>query len=409
MNFKELQFDVVIVGAGPAGSSTAISLLKEAPHLKVALIEKTSFEKKRNGEMLKPHAQFLLEELGIWQSFLKQNYSPGCESRTIWGTDGQLKNEFISGPEEFGWELDRRVFDTFLFEQASQSGVETFSNLEMTDYRQNSDNGWSLTLQNLDKEKVFLKTSFLVDATGRSCSLALKQGANRIRIDNLIGVFTIFKYEKSLDLTTYGLVETCPNGWWYSVPLPGDQIVAAYMTDNDIAKELDVIQPNNWWNLIKNSKYTYNRIKNLTPLSNILMRTADSFCLDKVHGDGWASVGDAAGSVDPLSGYGITWAIHSGINLAPSIINWLNGDKTALLKYQQKINDEYEKYLFERLNVYSLEKRWINNTFWQRHQGHLFIDELQQEILTRAKHKTYELKKYQFFNVFPNLKIISNS
>jgi 2-polyprenyl-6-methoxyphenol hydroxylase-like FAD-dependent oxidoreductase len=63
-------YDVVILGGGPAGAATALSLRSHAPDLSVALIEQTNYHATRIGETLPPAVRPLLETIGVWQAFL---------------------------------------------------------------------------------------------------------------------------------------------------------------------------------------------------------------------------------------------------------------------------------------------------------------------------------------------------
>jgi flavin-dependent dehydrogenase len=402
MKTEELSFDVVIIGGGPAGSSTALSLKKENPNLKIAILEKSFFEKKRSGEMLKVNAKQMLEELNVWQDFLNEEYSPITSSCLIWGKNEIFKNDFITQPINGSWQLNRHDFDTFLLKQADHKGTKTFFGYEFLKIQKNSEKRWCLNIQNQKEEKLTLKASFVVDASGKSSSFALKQGAKKIRFDSLVGVFALFQNKNKLSLNTYSLMETSPDGWWYSVSLPNNKMVIAFMTENDIAKNLALTKWENWWNLLKKSNYTQERLEYSIPSKKILMRTASSFYLDQIHGKGWASVGDAAGSIDPLTGHGITWALQSGINISPFIVNWLKGEDNALENYQKQMNLEYEKYLLERMFVYSLEKRWSENLFWQRHQNHNIKKFPHNKILTKTKLDSDQIKKFHYFNVFSN-------
>ena len=58
-----LSYDVVIVGGGPAGATSA-ALLAQRGH-KVLVLEKDKFPRYQIGESLLPHCYFLLERLGL--------------------------------------------------------------------------------------------------------------------------------------------------------------------------------------------------------------------------------------------------------------------------------------------------------------------------------------------------------
>ena len=385
METKKLQFEVIIVGGGPAGTSTALSLLKSNPGLKIALLEKASFDKKRAGEILKPLAQPLLQKIGAWQTFIESGYPSIGASDDTWGSDELTGSGTASQTCGFGWKIDRRTFDALLFNLAGQNGVSTFLHHTFTGHQRNSAEGWTVNVQGPNQEELIFEASCLVDATGQSPSIAPKQGSKKIRFDRLVGISIIFQDQDNTTRDSRLLTEPCSQGWWYSVMLPDNQVLAAFMTDNDIAGDLNIIKSDHWWNLLKQSDNTYDRVKSATPVCDPRVRLADSYCMDPMQGEGWVCVGDATGRLDPLSGHGVSWALQSGVHAAQPIADWLQGDKSALINYQQLMNKEYEKYLIERMYFYSLEKRWDTYPFWQRRQDPDFMDAFQKEIITRAK------------------------
>ena len=66
MRGRQLQaYDVLILGGGPAGCATALALRAQAPALAVGLIEASSYDQPRIGEVLPGVARVFLEHLGI--------------------------------------------------------------------------------------------------------------------------------------------------------------------------------------------------------------------------------------------------------------------------------------------------------------------------------------------------------
>ena len=61
------EFDVAVVGAGPAGSATARRLARSG--CRVVLLEQSRFDAPRVGESLAPSTNALLTELGVWPRF----------------------------------------------------------------------------------------------------------------------------------------------------------------------------------------------------------------------------------------------------------------------------------------------------------------------------------------------------
>src|ERR1041384_3481115 len=78
-------FDVAIVGGGPAGSATALSLRAHAPSLSVVLIEASDFNASRIGETLPPPVRTILEHLQVWKDFCALSAREVFGSNPGWG------------------------------------------------------------------------------------------------------------------------------------------------------------------------------------------------------------------------------------------------------------------------------------------------------------------------------------
>jgi len=118
------EFDVVIIGGGPAGS-TAATLLAEAGWA-VALIEKDEFPRRKVcGEYLSATTLPLLERLGVLQPFLEQAGPEikrvGLFARDIVLTFGMPRPR--SSPHGWGRALGREHLDTLLLERAAKAGA----------------------------------------------------------------------------------------------------------------------------------------------------------------------------------------------------------------------------------------------------------------------------------------------
>src|SRR5882762_7618070 len=80
-------FDVLIAGAGPAGSATAISLAAFAPALRVALID-SPVAAAPIGETLPPQIKPVLRHLDVWEAFASDGHLPSYRTVSAWGGAG---------------------------------------------------------------------------------------------------------------------------------------------------------------------------------------------------------------------------------------------------------------------------------------------------------------------------------
>lgn len=355
--------DILILGAGPAGASMALMLLKCAPQLKVRIVDKSNAQGEKIGETLPPKIQELMQPLGIWESFQQQNHLPAYATSAVWGDAMRHENDFLLQTSAQGWRIDKSRFNQFLIQETQERGARI--QLETTArFVGKSSESFHFQLTGKSGNTEDLSAAFVVDATGRAATFATQMGAHKVRFDNLTGIWRFYQLPKGhAGMET--LVEAFENGWWYSASLPDDKLVVACMTDSDLVSE-DHFQQNGWQHLLQSAPQTQQRVALTEGTGAVQFWPAASQYLDTLCGEGWLAVGDAAGTFDPLSAQGNFKAMKSGIFGAYAALDYLNGKAEALEKYKQIMRREYEAYLELRAQYYQKEQRWPQSLFWQR-------------------------------------------
>jgi 2-polyprenyl-6-methoxyphenol hydroxylase-like FAD-dependent oxidoreductase len=115
--------DVAILGGGPAGMATALSLLKNDPTIQVVIVERSGYDQLRIGETLPPNARSLLEQLDVWPAFAQAGHLPAYGTSAAWGSSTLHANESFFSVHGNGWHLDRCAFDALLAQIARQRGA----------------------------------------------------------------------------------------------------------------------------------------------------------------------------------------------------------------------------------------------------------------------------------------------
>jgi flavin-dependent dehydrogenase len=142
------------------------------------------------------------------------------------------------------------------------------------------------------------------------------------------------------------------------------------MTDVDLHPRPRLTTVQGWAELTLQAPLTAARISanSYRLVSPPRLVAAESGRLGRLWGDGWAAVGDAAMTLDPLSSHGLTVAMLSGRDLAQAVAQHFGGDREALSSYGTRLTVAFSQYETIRLTYYRAERRWLTSTYWQRRQ-----------------------------------------
>ncbi|HEV2888664.1 MAG TPA: tryptophan 7-halogenase, partial [Jatrophihabitans sp.] len=198
-------YDLVIVGAGPAGSAAA--LRARTLGLRVVMLADQS---RPPGvlESLPPAGRRLLVDLGCWQAFVDSDPTPSRGVRSVWGAPHPVERDSIRDPDGSGWHLDRAVFDAFLQAQAIRAGA-VLRHGRLRSVRQDRE-----LIECADAAGTVLTGRFLLDASGRSAAAAGRLAARRRYDDATVATLSSYRAAAS-DTDRRTVLEAAPEGWWY--------------------------------------------------------------------------------------------------------------------------------------------------------------------------------------------------
>jgi flavin-dependent dehydrogenase len=358
------EFDIAILGAGPAGAATARQLAQSG--CRVVLLERSQFETPRVGESLAPATQPLLVELGVWLEFMALLPLPSYGTRSIWGSADAQDHSHLMSPYGCGWHVDRLAFDRMLAQAAVTAGAELRCGSAIVHCEVMNDGRWLLRCNERgSRNSTALRARVLIDATGRGAHLARRLGAQRIIFDRLVGIAALFS---GVDVSSEGfiLVETSSEGWWYSAPVPPDRMITMLMTDSDLCGRSRLSVHRRWRELAASAPTTFARVPQTMLWGGRLFSAISQRLHRSELAAPWIAIGDAALAVDPISGSGVVRALRSARAGTEAALALLNGRSPDTIKeYEARCDLECTVYLHERAMYYGIERRW-QSPFWRR-------------------------------------------
>ena len=357
-------YDVTILGGGPAGTAAGLELKRNEPSLRILVVEAEVLTGWQMGETLAPGAEQLLNGLGCWSAVSRDVILEGVQSLASWGSDRLGANEFVFSMRGSAWHVDRARFNETMRAAAQAAGVEIWRGARFESAASEAD-GWRLKLSRRNRP-INVSARFVADATGRSASFATRQGSRRYFSDRLVAVAALVRlHDQSLhDHAT--LVEARENGWWYSSVIPGDRLVLAWMSDSDIVHRSSVARLGPWLAQLRAAPLTAARALRAETAERIHTWPARSHCLDAASGPRWVAIGDAASAWDPLTSVGIMKALRTGKLGAFALLDAIRGIEDGSLKYRKIIAAEHHRYRSDKRVVYRMEQRWCRSPFWRR-------------------------------------------
>jgi flavin-dependent dehydrogenase len=386
--------DVIIIGGGPAGS-TAASFLAKHGHA-VTLLEKEKFPREHVGESLLPFCYKTFEALGVMDE-LKSLFvrKPTVRFTTIDGTQSTnwCFNEVIKDDTFLSFQVDRKVFDTLLLDNSRRLGADVRELTKVTDVKFDEEQDQVVvTATGPDGEKQTHVGRFLIDASGRSTFMALKNGWRQanvgyertavwthfIDVKNMIGGL-----EEGSSLIVY--LGGNKRGWIWVFPLERDRITAGVVVDSfylrDRKRELLQAGSQDWQNdfffqEMNESPFVSKIIEGATMMMPVITEGDYSYNSTTKFGSRFALVGDSTRFIDPIFSSGIFLSTKSAWLVADALHEMLaagdmNDNRPLLQAYDYIIG----AYNF----VYRLIALFYNPetisfaeaaTFFEEHESH---------------------------------------
>jgi len=358
----------MIVGAGPAGSVLAQQL--RCKGYRVALVDRQKFPRYAIGETLPASVGLLLKRARVVAPDFQLAGAPTTGNLSAWGDRRVTFHPHTADEAGRGFQVDRAVFDSQLLEAARIAGAEVFDGWRLEEFEPGV-GGWQVSLRSPQGSARSLRTRFLCDASGRARVLARRlrlpqQQAAGSQI-GLIGYWQAAHPESNGDGFN-ALVESLPDGWFYTAGLNPAQRVAGFMTDRSLLpSNLRRSGPQVYLEALQRTKHSQARLRKFAWNGQLkIFPTSPSF-VACCCGPDWLLVGDAASTLDPLCSQGVQKAVASALTSTTAVHTLLvHPDRSEwVMKFLREREEAgFRSHLAARTSYYRRESRFATMPFW---------------------------------------------
>jgi flavin-dependent halogenase len=331
-NGHSVDYDVIVIGGGPAGSTVATLLSQWGRS--VLLLEKERFPRHHIGESLLAGTTTLMKQLGVYEKVEQAGFIHKYGATYIWGKSEEPWSIFFSevgGEERYSFQVDRSQYDKILLDHSREMGTTVREECPVVEFLRDGERITGVRYLDENQKSHTVHCHFCVDASGQS---ALLGTARKLRKFNQtlrnFAMYSYFRNGKSAVEIVPGLqnrdrgnifVVAMEKGWIWYIPLGGKRYSVGVVTHASLARELNK----------ENRLKFYQNCLDSTPQIKYLLSEAEiettslytqsdwSYVCDSFKGPGYLMVGDAACFVDPILSTGVDLAMEGAFKAALAI------------------------------------------------------------------------------------------
>lgn len=298
---------VVVLGAGPAGS-TAARLLASWGHDVVVLTRRTGAASARAlAESLPPSCVSLLERVGF-AGLTSAGFLRSTGNTVHWGKDRRVERY---EENRFGYQVERNELDALLAREAAGAGAQMRAGASVTSVERATDR--TRIAYEQDGARHSLDAAWVLDCTGRVGVIARagwRQHDAGGRTTALVGI-----WESSVwtgEDPSHTIVESTSDGWAWSVPVSERRRYVTLMVDPVVTQLGSRAGMDHAYAAqLARTQVLSALVANARRVAPVFAQDASPYSARSYGERGLLLVGDAGSFVDPLSSFGIKKAVAS--------------------------------------------------------------------------------------------------
>lgn len=355
-------WDVIVIGAGPAGALGAYVLADKGRQ--VLVMDRARTSRRGIGESLPGAARRILRDVGLLHLVTGGAHATSAGTAFAWEHTSLDVTDAMQNPDGLGWHLDRARFDADL-RQATEDAGALF---RVGHVRRVEETGAGWQVQWADGAA---QARWVVDASGRAAVVGRSVGAERLMGPPLVALVRWTEPGSAPPGEQRTTVEAVRDGWWYTAPLPDESRIVALHVRPERAQE--ILRSGIWRERLAETTHIHALVSGATWEAPPRGTDAGGAWTeapggDRTNGAGWLAVGDAAMSFDPIASQGLFNALYTGYRGAQTVHAALAGHEDGVGEYVRELRQVHMAYLRRWRETYARPRRWPGHTFWAERQ-----------------------------------------
>lgn len=368
-------FDVGIIGGGPAGAATAGYLAKAG--VKCVVFERELFPRPHVGESLVPSTTRVFRELGFLEQMEIHKFPHKLGAVWTAASNGKIYDhdwEGLSADSEAGirfeereqegvdmnytYHVDRGLFDNLFLQHAHKLGAQVYEGIRVNDVHLGDKNNPAVIRFKMGAREIDTKVKMVVDCSGRNTFLGRKLG---LRVSDPVfdqyALHTWFEgFDRGDDRPDYIWIHFLPvsNSWVWQIPITDTVTSIGVVTQRKNFTGTDEHRETFYWDCIKSRPELYEKLQKAEQMRPLTQEADYSYGMKQICGDRFALVGDAARFVDPIFSSGVSIALSGARFLAPELISALEKDdlsKASFSRFEKTMRNGTRNW-YEFISVY---------------------------------------------------------
>jgi flavin-dependent dehydrogenase len=307
--------DVLIIGAGPAGS-VAASMIHQAGY-SVRVIEREKFPRFVIGESLLPRCMEVLEDANFLEAVKAKNFQEKFGAKFMKDDqvfDFNFSEQFSNG-WTWTWQVQRAEFDLTLITEVQRRGVPVAFETMVTAIEFFEDETSSTTVQHEDGTSEKIEARFIVDASGYGRVIPRlfkldKPSSLDLRKAIFAHVNDIHRNDHD-EPNRIIAVMYAPGVWAWIIPFSNGVTSLGFVGSFDFFSSVEGNPERQFKTFIEGNDYLIKRFGDASWVFTPRTLEAWSSTTDKFYGKGFVLTGNVTEFLDPIFSSGVMFATVS--------------------------------------------------------------------------------------------------